>query len=608
MRKTLILLIILAMASVCFGQRRVSKKELTFYDIFGDEETGLTSVTIYNAGTSTNATLYTSRTGSTALTNPITTGLSDGTIEFWSRDADYKFTVTDGTDSLTIDNMTGSQTRVPWWGSYLGSLSSYNLADADDLVFGTGSDWTMDSDTAGRLDAIPGADAGIFAIGDGTNQADFYWYASSTVYAIFNEGTATIDLTDVDLDLDDNADLNFGSDDDFSMESDTANTLEILPATAGNDIKIGIAAGTSSADLYWYSDTSGDYVLFDEENVDLDLIDVDLDLDDDSYLRFGTSDDITVKYDGSGNDLDILGAGLEIAFGATGDAPDIYIHSENAGDNVLFDEDNSKATFTDYDIHLDDDADLILGTGSDFAIDSDTAKTIEVIPAAATDDYTFNLGIDQSGVDLKIFGATTGEYWLYDASADSVLANTGNYLYTATDAEANQFKVDATGTVGGIAIQLETTDGGVHVNADGSANGDITLDAADDITLTHAGSLLVGKILHQLYVTVYAANASLTAVQSGGVIMTTAAGGSQIFSLPTAAAGLCYTFIDIGQTAGDDLIIAPASGDSIRGAAVGKYITSHTDDVPSSITLVAVNAGSWMVTSEEGTWAELAIP
>lgn len=65
----------------------------------------------------------------------------------------------------------------------------------------------------------------------------------------------------------------------------------------------------------------------------------------------------------------------------------------------------------------------------------------------------------------------------------------GDVLVTTDDAAADQFKVNATGTIDGDAINFETSDGGIMLNADGSDYGDIELNSADDMTLTSAGNL-----------------------------------------------------------------------------------------------------------------------
>ena len=100
----------------------------------------------------------------------------------------------------------------------------------------------------------------------------------------------------------------------------------------------------------------------------------------------------------------------------------------------------------------------------------------------------------------------------------------------------------------------------------------------------------------------------MTAAQTGGVFVTTAGGGSQVFTLPAASAGLIYTCIDISATAADDLHIQPALGDSIADCAVDKFYSEIGDSTFASITLVAVNSASWIPISIDGTWTHNSLP
>ncbi len=72
-----------------------------------------------------------------------------------------------------------------------------------------------------------------------------------------------------------------------------------------------------------------------------------------------------------------------------------------------------------------------------------------------------------------------------DAAASiQITSDLGGIEMLSSLAAANQIRLNAAGTVAGNAVVLETTDGGIQLNADGAANGDITLDAADVISLT----------------------------------------------------------------------------------------------------------------------------
>lgn len=98
------------------------------------------------------------------------------------------------------------------------------------------------------------------------------------------------------------------------------------------------------------------------------------------------------------------------------------------------------------------------------------------------------------GISLVADGVANGDITI-DSEDDTTLTvgddlavnPGGKVTVTTTEAVADQFKVDATGAVAGFATVLETTDGGIQLNADGAANGDISIDSADDMTLTVGG-------------------------------------------------------------------------------------------------------------------------
>jgi hypothetical protein len=322
------------------------------------------------------------------------------------------------------------------------------------------------------------SDSGYSIHIDGTTSStDIYadnWSITNAGLITYVGGENTGDMThnganyDIEFDVsadalhfEDNAVLSIGGADnaagDFTFTYDATDLL-IEAAAANDDWKMG---ATTNFDVTIYGGTATNYWKFDTDDAALLMIfeGVDARFSDSDELQFGDSDDITMAFDGSGGDLDITGAGLEIAFGASGDAPDIYIHSETAGDNVFFDEDNSEALFTDYDIQLDDSALLIFGTGDDWTVYSDTADTLEFDPGAAGDQLkigtantdavdltwysdisgailfldeesaTVNLGANDTGLDVVFFGDTasqkawwdcSGDEWFFGADAEGV--------------------------------------------------------------------------------------------------------------------------------------------------------------------------------------------
>lgn len=93
----------------------------------------------------------------------------------------------------------------------------------------------------------------------------------------------------------------------------------------------------------------------------------------------------------------------------------------------------------------------------------------------------------------------------------------------------------------------------------------------------------------------------LVASDSGNTYTNEGATEENYSVLPTAAAGLRFTFIVQDS---DGMRITASSGDTIRvGATVsisGGYIESL--DIGSSISLIAINATEWMATAVMGTW------
>jgi len=78
---------------------------------------------------------------------------------------------------------------------------------------------------------------------------------------------------------------------------------------------------------------------------------------------------------------------------------------------------------------------------------------------------------------------------------------------------------------------------------------------------------------------------------------------SVTFSLPTAAAGLQYSFVDDATTAAIDLAIKANTGDTINRGTAAKYYKCTTDTRPQSVTLLAVDAVDWIILNQVGTWA-----
>ncbi len=134
---------------------------------------------------------------------------------------------------------------------------------------------------------------------------------------------------------------------------------------------------------------------------------------------------------------------------------------------------------------------ITIDTTSTYTLSSDAAHSTTTTDAGAdiTIDATLGSVIVDGGEAIAtavIVRAPAGGVDITAAATFDIdiTATGGRVLVVASEAVANQFKVDTTGTVAGFAQVFETTDGGIQMNADGASNGDITLDAADILTLT----------------------------------------------------------------------------------------------------------------------------
>ena len=62
-----------------------------------------------------------------------------------------------------------------------------------------------------------------------------------------------------------------------------------------------------------------------------------------------------------------------------------------------------------------------LYVGTDLDVDGTTNLDAVDIDGAVQIDSTVTVGVDNTGYDVKLFGATSGSYWLWDEDADGVV-------------------------------------------------------------------------------------------------------------------------------------------------------------------------------------------
>ena len=534
-------------------------------------------------------------------------------------------TATNAADNVVLALVqadTGSVVAQTITSAGTGALLTFDSNGTGADILGSDSTWT-----------ITKAGGATFVIGGFSGDVTITGSAADIIF----------DVTDDELQFQDSAVLTFGDTADATIAYDGSNNdLDITSTSALDEIAFG--ATGDGFDVIWHSTTAGDNLLFDYSADAILLEDLTLALGDGELLLFG---DTLGTGDFSISDVsDVLvitnvvdGTGT-VGFGTAGAGIDVAFHGDAGSATATWDENqntNGALVFNNADIELGD-ADLInFGDSDDFSMTA-TNQAFTFGSLTSDESSTYSFGADTDGDDVKMFGATTGEYWLWDAGADSILPVCGNALYTLTDAEADQFKVNATGaTSDAVAINFETTDGKILLNADGSTGGDIELNSADDIILTTAGKLTItngseamtvsgaltvagtatfnGTIVGDGATTVVGTkavettdidNEIVTIGQSGTVFNNSGDADGTTFTLPEAstALGCWYTFVvtETGQEIGIDLDGSDVFLHLSLGA--GDKMTSST--LGDTITVSAVSATQWGIISVYPTAADWA--
>ncbi len=106
-------------------------------------------------------------------------------------------------------------------------------------------------------------------------------------------------------------------------------------------------------------------------------------------------------------------------------------------------------------------------------------------------------------------------------------------------------------------------------------------------------------------------NYSVLAADSGAIFYTTAA--DLVFSLPSTAAGLIYTFINGVDGVAAGLSVSPVTVDKITGRGIATPLdnkdivnTGATDAIGDMVTLIGDGVDGWYVINQNGTWTREA--
>ena len=202
----------------------------------------------------------------------------------------------------------------------------------------------------------------------------------------------------------------------------------------------------------------------------------------------------------------ITSDGSNVGFGTDGSGEDVYFYSATSGDHLFWDSSDEKLTITgtngqvslavaDGNVTIADNLDVDGTTNLD-AVDIDGAVQL---------DAALTVGVDDTGYDVKLFGATSGNYMLWDESTDDLILAGSSRLHL-NDAGGGEYLLsDGTDLTiaSGAKINLTATSD-VHVPANvGVVFGtgekiegddtDLTLTSGGDIVLNATANVGIGN-------------------------------------------------------------------------------------------------------------------
>lgn len=335
-----------------------------------------------------------------------------------------------------------------------------DLGDSDLIRFGDSADFTLGVTAGSPNNLILLGSGEQLTIGADDEGIDVYWYSENTGdYVYFDETNALVDFVDINLDLDDDAILRFGSSNDFTIQN-IAGSPNVLRIT-GDDERLDFGVSGAGFDMYWMTEDTTNYIYWDEDNSRMDMVDVDLRLDDDARLYFGSDADVYFDWDDTNDELDFVGdlnitgdfsvsGAFDIgnfSFGDDeelrfGNSNDFVFQYDSATANMAIDAaaandiiDVGSTVNTDlilhggtatYDVHWDSSEntlafldDAVLGFGNTAATPDVEIKWDQTRLNITGSGEEIRIGADTAPLDIRFYGTGTGDYMLFDGDLNT---------------------------------------------------------------------------------------------------------------------------------------------------------------------------------------------
>jgi hypothetical protein len=318
-----------------------------------------------------------------------------------------------------------------------------------------------------------------------------------------------------------------------------------------------------------------------------------------------SGEDIDISTTGAaGEDISITNTGGSINLSATESAVDSIVISSTVGGiditaagGAATEDIDITATSSSINLNAGENAAAAISLVTGAGATGGTSETIVMTNTDGTGEDAFNIDATAGGIDIDFATAKnmaiTGGQFIVTSNED--VASAIN-LVTNTGSSETIVVTNTQGTAAG-AIALTATAGGITLTA--GADDAITLNSGTG-DIVFSGDIIKNFIYE---ITADTDGENVSAAASGTVFTNAAAGGAQTFTLPTAAAGLTYTFIVMAE---QELRIDPGADDVINingtAASAAEYWTANA--IGESITLVAVDSVNWIATAYTGTWTQ----
>ena len=361
----------------------------------------------------------------------------------------------------------------------------------------------------------------------------------------------------------------------------------ITTATSGDaqDLTLSVTGATNSSLVLASSGTGADALTISTSAGGMDLtVDggaagEDLDLAANTSINIlayesSADDSIVIQALGTGSGIDITSLG-DIDITTTGAATeDISIINTGGSINIRANENDAAAIVID-----------TAGGGG-------TSEEINILNDQGTGPSSIDIESTAGGLTIDAAASKILDMAGGTVQIDSKTAGAGAIALTANQGAADTITITNTQGNTAAAITLTSTAGGITLaSSSGVTTGD---------PITGDGTAALGGFLKT--VTVDIDDRAIAVTESGHAFTNGADTDTSVFTLPSAAAGLIFTFCDVEAEAAADLCIKANTDDKINNGTAAQYYNCYDDAYGSSVTLLAVDDVEWVVISTVGTW------